>query len=90
VREADNATSRMTLIERRRRPDAPAARRPGLRFVDAASAGHAEPPEGGPAEIAYHDGSRSGVAVILWIVRSAPLYSSSAESRKPTVAFSVP
>ena len=38
----------------------------------------------------YQFGSRSGVAVILWMLRSAPSYSSSLSRRKPMVAFSVP
>lgn len=38
----------------------------------------------------YQFGSRSGVAVILWMLRSAPSYSSSWSRRKPRTAFSPP
>ena len=38
----------------------------------------------------HHAVSRSAVELILWIVRSAPLNSSSGSSRRPTVALSAP
>ena len=41
-------------------------------------------------QITYQWVSRSGVAVILWIVRSAPSYSSSGSRRMPTKVFRVP
>ena len=43
-----------------------------------------------PARTPHHVASRSGVALILWIVRSAPLYSSSGSRRRPTTALSTP
>ncbi len=38
----------------------------------------------------HQDVSRSAVALILWIVRSAPFHSSSASSRRPIVIFNTP
>lgn len=38
----------------------------------------------------YQPDSRSGVAVILWMLKSAPLNSSSASRRMPTNFFSTP
>jgi len=62
----------------KRVPTCGASSAPGL--SGAASAGRAR----------HHDASRSGVALILWMVRSAPWYSSSASRRSPTAFLSPP
>jgi hypothetical protein len=45
---------------------------------------------GGVGRTGQNDDSRSGVAEILWIDRSAPSNSASGSSRRPTRAFNAP